>query len=846
MNLEGSQWHQLRTEAPFHVRLWGDFAISAPDGCDATPRSRKSRALLAWMALHAGRPIARDRLCGLLWGDRGEGQARASLRQTLQELKSFTIAPAPLLLVTRQSITLDPARLQTDVDTIGAAQRDQVLLGQLLPDDDEIFLGSLDGIDCGFDDWLTIERTRQRDRLETFVAAASAQLAPQPLLHQPPPQHLPTPRTPAAALPVTLPVTFAAAAPRSPRALLALLIVALLGAGVFAGVASRFLSQPSETAPLAIAVLPFEDLSGTDKPYLAEGISEEILSRLAGNPRLKVLGRTSAASLRNNALDAREIGRRLGVAYLVEGSVRAAGADLRVVVALVRSEDGARLWSHRYDGKLADIFAIQDQIGDTVASRLRLPAGTRPETVLNAEAENYARYLQARTMLKDTNPGRVEPAMALLRQVLDADPEFAAAWAELAVGHALQADFTDVETVRIAARRDARMAATRALAINSKLARAHLILAYTDANWTKARPHLDAAVRLDPHDAETWYLLHKQALFEGNYPRALDMMRRAVAIDPLWWRAFYVASNLAWEMGYREEAEAYARRVEEGAQPRFDAILVGSDMAWRRGDFSTSFAIAQRAWLAAPPERRYFAELALSRALRAVGRFDQARPLWHRYPVDPVMMAMWNGTPPDAAATAGFIAKAQKTWRIDPIHYFLLGTLGSAQRTADIARLFDARFASPDAMLATLGPNADFMASATIVAAALRGEGRGREADRLLALATSAMQRMAARGPLPLQQLPSQAGLLAATGQRDAAIGMLQRAQARGFIYTAYPQSFRDMAQEPAFGAIREDPRFEAVRRANLAHMAREAHEIDAIALDPRLAARFAAAQRTN
>lgn len=829
MNLEAVDWRQRSTQAPFHARLWGDFAIADPDGADTTPRGRKARALLAWLALHAGRPISRERLCGLLWGDRGEEQARASLRQTLLELRPFTTAPAPLLLVTRQSVMLDPARLQTDVDAL--AQGNGMRRGQALPDADEIFLGNMDGVDPGFDDWLRIERTRQRDRLEQLLAAASAPVPPQPQTAAPP-----RPDAAAAAGPAAPPRLLTGAARRSPITLLALVILAL----VIAAGAWQLRAPPAATAPLTIAVMPFDDLSGTDKPYLAEGVSEEILNRLAGNPRLKVLGRTSAASLRNRALDARAIGRRLGVAYLVEGSVRSAGPQLRVVVALVRSEDGARLWSQQYDGKLANIFAIQDQIGENVASRLRLPAGVRPEGALTAKAGNYALYLQARGMLRDANPDRVDAGLALLHRVLRADPRFAAAWAELGSAHAIKAFYSHDPAAKAAGRQQARAAALRALALNPRLARAHLILGNSTPDRAEARTHLEAAVRLDPRDAENWYFLHFVFLFDGDYPRALDLLRRAVAIDPLWWPAFHQASSLAWEMGYREEAEAYARRVEEGGWPLSEANMVRNDMAWRRGDFSLAFAEAQRAWQAAPADRRFFAELGMSRALRAAGRHDQARPIWHRYPLDPVMMAMWKGQAPGPATTSAFIARADAVWQDEAASHFLLATLWSAGRMADIVRLYDARFAAPAAMRDTLGPNARFVALAMPVAAGLRAVGRAGQADQLVALATTAMQRMTARGPLPIPQLKSQAALLAATGQHDAAIAVLQRAHDRGHVYTAYYDSFRDMALDPAFQPIRDDPRFQAIRRANLAHTAREAREIAGIAIDPRLAARFA------
>lgn len=168
---------QADAQALSHVRmrLWGDFSVTDSMGKVITPRGRKARALLAWLALHPGRPISRERICGLLWGNRAEEQARASLRQTLFELKPFTIGPEPLLHVGRSHISLDPNRLQTDLDGLDDAARcqDGAAFARLHPDHGEHFLNNLNDIDSSFDDWLAIERTRQRDRLEALGPVAA-------------------------------------------------------------------------------------------------------------------------------------------------------------------------------------------------------------------------------------------------------------------------------------------------------------------------------------------------------------------------------------------------------------------------------------------------------------------------------------------------------------------------------------------------------------------------------------------------------------------------------------------------------------------------------------------------
>ena len=157
------------------VRCWGDFAVENV-ARDAQLRGRKARALLAYLALHPGKAISRERLAGLLWGDRAEEQARGSLRQTVFELRAFAHGGEPLLRVDREAIAIEAEAVRTDADLFRELL-DTGAFGALLdalPDPDEIFLANLDGVDAGFDEWLQIERTRQRDALVQLVGDASA------------------------------------------------------------------------------------------------------------------------------------------------------------------------------------------------------------------------------------------------------------------------------------------------------------------------------------------------------------------------------------------------------------------------------------------------------------------------------------------------------------------------------------------------------------------------------------------------------------------------------------------------------------------------------------------------
>lgn len=841
----------------FRLTCWGDFAITAAaTGVDLHPRGRKARALLAYLALHPAKSISRERLTGLLWGDRGEEQARASLRQAIIELRAFTAAEPPLVTVGREALRLDPAQLDSDFAAFAraAANADLAALAAELPEPHEFLFANLDDIDADFDAWLAIERTRQREVLARLVtSAAEAAVASgrdaearTMLLRFDPAGPLPPPATavgravppPAAtkaqADPAADPGADSAAAPIARRRLPILAATATALATLAGYAVMRPAPAPATAeAPVAIAVLPFASLSAGNQAYFAQGVSEEILAQLARNQRLKVLGRTSAGSLHDEKLDATAIGKKLGVNYLVEGSVRTMGADVRIDVALVRTSDGARLWSQQYPGRLDDIFAIQDRIGKGVAEQLRRSSGIVPAIVDSGAGEAYRLYFEARGMVREREPSRTPAAVALLRRAVALDPDFAPAHA--ALGSVLLVALEAAQRAGSATKADERkvfaevgVLANRALALKRDLGEAHRLLGVI-ATTSDGRRHFETAVRLDPNDAASWIHLGLNHNNAGDYPRALDAYRRAVAVDPLWWPAFYLTAELAWDMGYPEEAEAYVRRVEVGGAPLpFKAHMVRNDMAWRRGDFSGGFAEARKASAVSPPNERFTPELGMSRALRAAGRYADARRLWHFYPMDDLMWRMWNGAPPTPAEVNAIVADPACCDMGERLQ-FIMRRLLLAGRAAEVVRIYDRVFGSPAALLSkdTPGP----LSKLTVVplfALALRREGRGAEAKALLDGVEAQSLAILARGRAPRWFVARHAHVLAAMGHPDAALTALETAVARGWYY-ASATSLADIADEPAFASLRDTPRFQALRAKLNANVVRERREIDAL-----------------
>ncbi|MGH7725734.1 MAG: protein kinase domain-containing protein [Candidatus Eiseniibacteriota bacterium] len=286
----------------------------------------------------------------------------------------------------------------------------------------------------------------------------------------------------------------------------------------------------------SIAVLPFTNMSADpENEYFSDGLTEEMLNVLAKNPGLRVAGRTSSFAFKGKNEDLREIGQKLGVATLLEGSVRRAGNRVRITAQLVKAADGFHLWSETYDRVLDDIFAVQDDIAQSVAAAMNVALLGRSSTTGHGDGETYDLFLQARhLMMQGPGPSLVR-AGELLREVLERSPENARAWAELARVHATRAahGFSPV----LEGYGSARKAVESALALDDKLPQAYEVLAYIlsafEHRWAESAAALEQARALAPGDGG---ILSSSAIGEaiaGNLEKAFQLSARAIKLDPL-------------------------------------------------------------------------------------------------------------------------------------------------------------------------------------------------------------------------------------------------------------------------------------------------------------------------
>jgi serine/threonine-protein kinase len=372
------------------------------------------------------------------------------------------------------------------------------------------------------------------------------------------------------------------------------IVVAVLAAGlfVFQLLRPRLTSTggPSGTVNAlpekSVAVLAFDNLSD-DKgsEYFSDGISEELLTVLQKIPGLRVAARTSAFSFKGKNVTAQEIGQKLGVAHLVEGSVRKAGDTVRIAARLTKTTSGAEIWSENYTRYLKDVFAVQTELAQTIVEQLRgqLTGGaanrtTRAEIQAEVRAaakggtknvEAHESYLQGRFFLNRHSEKETDQARAAFERAVQLDPQFALAWAGLAQTHVWDCNYGTEGgqkgfNAHLAA---AREAVERALSIEPDLpdalfARA-MIETNFDYNWKSAAETLRKALALAPQDPALLMEAGNLAQARGEIPRDLDLFRRAVASDPVSAQArAFLASSLS-AAGNQEEARAeYARVIE--------------------------------------------------------------------------------------------------------------------------------------------------------------------------------------------------------------------------------------------------------------------------------------------
>ncbi len=366
------------------------------------------------------------------------------------------------------------------------------------------------------------------------------------------------------------------------------------------GSAPEELVAAEQTAPDAgdksIAVLPFVDMSpDKDQEYMSDGISEEMLNLLAKLPDLRVTSRSSAFAFKGKDIDIPTVAEKLGVAYILEGSVRKAGNQLRITAQLIETSSDSHLWSETYDRTLEDVFAIQDEISAAVVEALKLTLlGEAPRAqVIDEEA--YTLVLQARYFWNRRAPGDVSKALDLYQQALELEPEYALAWTGVSVALAVQAFANEIPREDGMAR--AREAAEKALALDPLLVDAHVRMSQAQSRaeeYDAAMNSLRRALEIDPNSVLAMGVMGLRLRNLGQIEEALELLRRTVELDPL---AAVYSGNYATALIQAErldEAEAQLHKYRE-LNPAGSIELDLATIALLRGQTDEALRLAMLA-----------------------------------------------------------------------------------------------------------------------------------------------------------------------------------------------------------------------------------------------------------
>jgi TolB-like protein/cytochrome c-type biogenesis protein CcmH/NrfG len=635
-SVNDAQNRHLRSSGPgLKLRLLGSFHVEFAGGTIAVP-SRKARALLAYLVQHRGSAVARGTLTGLLWGERGEEQARASLRQALSELRSA--------LSTAGGVSLISATADTVSWTDGLAWTDTALVEDAASSADPgawrdaaaalrgEFLDGLALDEPAYEQWLAAERQRlrllscavlsrlmERDEKTGDLGLALEHglrlLALDPLQER---VHRALMRLYAA---TGRPDAALAQFERLKREFESQLGVdpetetQELARTIRAGrrSANPPAAQPAPPPPSvsdkpSIAVLPFANLSSNpEQQFFADGIAEEIIGALSRIHAIFVVSRSSSFTYKGRTIRAEEAARELGVSHVLEGSIRVAGNRVRVSAQLIDGASGGHVWAERYEGDLSDIFGVQDEITRSIALAMQVQlAHGEWARLWDGQTRNlqaWEKMVRARTAFMRYTMADNSDARRFLEEALELDPTYSGALALLGLSYYWDARYTiSVDKSRFLELAEEH--ANRALALNPALGAAYTVkgaIALTRDLHDEAVEFCEKSISLTPSDAMASGFLAIIHVYAGNPERALVSVLASMRHSPCreTWQYYFQALAYLW-LGNLDQARdllqlCVRRDPEEPYGYAYMAIVFGF-----QGDHATAAATVAQLRKVAP------------------------------------------------------------------------------------------------------------------------------------------------------------------------------------------------------------------------------------------------------
>jgi adenylate cyclase len=399
---------------------------------------------------------------------------------------------------------------------------------------------------------------------------------------------------------------------------------------------------PASDGATAIAVLPFVDMSpARDQDYFCEGLAEELIDALTQLDGLRVAARCASFQFRGPSVDVREAGCRLGVNALLEGSVRKAGDRLRITVQLIDVDSGYHRWSQRFERNIGDVFTIQDEIAEAVATTLRGGSLSQRERRavrrLQTAAEPYEYYLRGRQSMHRIQQPDMDRSKQMFQRAIELDASYAPAWAGLAVVHALLFEWWGArdQDLELADR-----ASRTALELAPDLADAHVARGFSLAlgrGYDEAQTHFETAAGINPHLFDAYYFYGRAAFARGDVERSADLFlkasevqredfqsvillaqslrmlgrtdeaiaadregiaraERTLALNPRDGRALALGANALYDAGESERAAEWSRRSLELYPDDMSAILNAACLRTRAGLIDEALDLVERAF----------------------------------------------------------------------------------------------------------------------------------------------------------------------------------------------------------------------------------------------------------
>jgi TolB-like protein/Flp pilus assembly protein TadD len=567
------------------LTLLGGFALESGNGGELTLPTRKDKLLLAYLALSAGKPQARDRLAGLLWGDRAETQARDSLKQALAGIRQvFRQVGLDPVRADRESVTFAKDGIEIDAIEFARLATETHALDRAVALYRGNLLDGIDGVTAEFEEWLRPER----ERLGDLAVRALEQLAIS-----------------------SAPNGVCDAAVRLGRCLLARdrlrepVYRALMGLHAHRGERAEALKlyaacrdalkQDLEVAPDAkteelyrdiltdrllpssaalqsertpdrpsIAVLPFSNLSDDpDLAHLCDGITEDTITGLGRFHLLFVIDRHSSSAVSEQISDVAEIGRRLGVRYLAQGSLQRLGDGVRITVRLIDARSRAQLWGEAYSCTLPEILAVPDKMTGAIVSTLhnRVESSLLEQSRRKPALAAYECVLRGIKHLRGYGPDDNKCAVELFQQAIDLDPDYALARAYHAFADVVLHGYADAPSAVLDR---ALSRAASAVQLDDGDGRCHWILGVIHVyrgDLNTAERHYRRALALNPNDANVIAGLGRHLAFLGRPEEGVDRIREAMRLNPYhpewYWNQLGMVLYAARK--YADAAEAFGR-----------------------------------------------------------------------------------------------------------------------------------------------------------------------------------------------------------------------------------------------------------------------------------------------